>query len=121
MLTVAAGCMHQGRQLGGGGDDPFGGPAGSRPSQLRIEVNNMNFADARLYVIRNAGTRVSLGNVGGNQQESFTIEWLMVQDLRIEINLLAGPTCTTERIVAEPGDIIELQIQSVFSQSAFCR
>ena len=35
--------------------------------------------------------------------------------------MLAGPTCTTQPLDVQPGDILELQIQSMFNQSSFCR
>lgn len=125
MLVLAtAGCAQTGRPLGGGGSgggsDPFA-TSTERPNRIRIEVRNLNFQDARLYAIRGSGARRSLGSVGGKQDGSFTLEWNLNEDIRIEINLLAGPTCTTRRIQVQPGDILELQIASVFSQSSFCR
>lgn len=92
----------------------------NRSGSIQLLVENLNFADTRLFWIR-GGTRRSLGTVGGKQTETFTIRWNFSDPLRIEINLLAGPTCTTREIVADPGDILELQIASVFSQSSFCR
>lgn len=100
--------------------DPFGGSV-ARPTEIRLEVQNHNFQDARLYAIRDAGGRLSLGTVGGKQDATFSLDWNMVQELRIEINLLAGPTCTTETLHVYPGDILELQISAVFTQSSFCR
>lgn len=123
LVVATAGCLQTGRPLSGGGsrsDDPFG-TSTERPNRIRIDVRNLNFQDARLYVIRGGGARRSLGSVGGKQDETFTVDWNMNDDIRIEINLLAGPTCTTRRMQVQPGDILELQINSVFSQSSFCR
>lgn len=116
-LVALMGCSAQGRALG---DDPFASGSDDRPSRIRIEVMNLNFNDARLYAIRDGG-RITIGTVGGKQDGSFTLEWRYSQDLRIQIDLLAGPTCTTPRLQVEPGDILELQISSVFNQSSFCR
>ena len=122
MLTA---CATSGRPLGGGGaaagdaEDPFSSST-SRPSQIRIEVQNLNFQDARLYALRSSGTRVSLGSVGGKTDAVFDVDWQFNMDLRIEINLLAGPRCTTRPIQVQPGDILQLQIASVFSQSRAC-
>lgn len=99
-------------------DGPFSST--DRPNSVRIEVLNLNFQEARLYALRD-NERLSLGTVGGKQERTFTLPWNLHQDLRIEINLLAGPTCTTESLPVQPGDILELQISSVFSQSSFCR
>lgn len=116
LLSVAlAGCASGGA---GGSDSPFA--RGDRPNSVRIEVLNLNFQEARLYALRDH-ERVSLGTVGGKQERTFTLPWNLHQDLRIEINLLAGPTCTTEALPVQAGDILELQISSVFSQSSFCR
>lgn len=124
LALVTVGCAQTGRPLAGGGggvsDDPFS-TSTDRPNRIRIEVRNLNFADARLYAIRDGGARMSLGSVTGKTDASFTLDWRLNQDIRIEINLLAGPTCMTRRIQVQPGDILELQIASVFSQSSFCR
>ena len=116
LLAVTVACTTQGRRLD---SEPFT-TSTERPDSVLLEVQNLNFSDARLYAIRD-GQRLSLGRVGGKQDARFTIPWRFSQDLRIEINLLAGPTCVTERLTVDRGDILELQISSVFSQSAFCR
>lgn len=116
LLLGLTGCTTTGRQLGG---DPFSNSAG-RPSSVRIEVRNLNFADARLYIVGGARRR-SLGTVGGKQDASFTVSWDFNEDVRIEINLLAGPTCVTETLQVAPGEILELQIPSVFGQYSSCR
>jgi hypothetical protein len=116
LLLSAAACSSA--TGGGGGNDPFG--SGDRPDFVVVEVDNLNFSDARLYVIRD-GQRLSLGTVGGKQTDSFRVDWRLNQDMRIEINLLAGPTCTTDRLQVQQGDILELQIPSVFSSMSACR
>ncbi len=87
---------------------------------IRIIVQNLNFADARLYALRR-GTRTSLGTVGGKQDHEFTLEWNVSEPLQIEINLMAGPKCTTEPLLADPGDLLELQIALDFSRTGVCR
>ncbi|MDA1102641.1 MAG: hypothetical protein O2956_03505 [Gemmatimonadetes bacterium] len=107
---------------GAGRPEPVREPftASGRPETIRIIVQNLNFADARLFAYRR-GARSSLGSVGGKQDGEFSLPWRFPEPLRIEINLLAGPTCSTEEILVDPGDILELQISSVFSSSSFCR
>jgi hypothetical protein len=116
ICLVFAGCAST---TSSSSDDPFSGSQ-ARPSSVRIIVQNMNFADARLYAVRR-GARTRLGTVGGNRDSDFTMRWGFSDVMRIEINLLAGPTCTTPEIMVDPGDVLELQIQQVFSQSSFCR
>jgi hypothetical protein len=116
LLVATAGCATS-RPLAS--SDPFATGDG-RASSVRIEVQNLNFTQARLYAIRD-GQRLNLGTVEGKQDDDFTMEWLFSHELRIEINMLAGPTCTTEPMVVDPGDILQLQISPVFSQSSFCR
>jgi hypothetical protein len=113
---VFAGCASTTSSSSG---DPFSGSS-TGPSNVRIIVQNMNFADARLYAVRR-GARTRLGTVGGNRDDEFTMRWGFSDVLRIEINLLAGPTCVTPEIMVDPGDVLELQIRQVFSQSSFCR
>jgi hypothetical protein len=116
LLTVAVACATQGQRLD---SEPFT-TSTERPDSVLLEVQNLNFSDARLYAIRD-GRRMTLGRVGGKQDARFTIPWRFSQELRIEINLLAGPTCVTERLQVDRGDILELQISGVFSQSTFCQ
>ena len=54
------------------------------------------------------------------QQAVLEIPWDFSKPLRIEIDLLAGPKCTTDTIEADPGDILDLRIESVLSRSAAC-
>jgi hypothetical protein len=91
----------------------------ARPTSVQILVNNRNFSDARLYTIRRGG-REFLGIVGGKQEGTFRVDWAFPDELEIEINLLAGPTCRTEKLPVDPGDILDLMIEPVFSQSSAC-
>jgi hypothetical protein len=115
LLLSMAGCA----AAGTGASDPFAG--GGREDTVLLRVRNINFADARLYTIRRGASRQLLGSVGGKQDAEFTLDWEFSEPLRIEINLLAGPTCTTEELIVDPGDVLDLQIESVFNQSRFCR
>lgn len=101
-----------------------GAPASSNESRareetIRIEVQNLNFTEARLYTVR-AGQRARLGIVGGKGTEEFETRWILSEPLRIEINLLAGPSCTTEEIHVDPGDVLELVIPAATTTS-WCR
>jgi hypothetical protein len=99
------------------GQDPF---AGGGAQEVRVSVRNSNFYDATLTAISDTGRR-RLGTVGGNQSAVFTMPWAFTSGLRIEIDLLAGPTCTTDFITVSPGEDVVLEIMSDFSNTPFCR
>lgn len=90
------------------------------PSSITLLVDNRNFSEVRLFVLRRGATR-SLGVLGGKAQGEFTIDWDMSDPIRIRIDVLAGPTCTTEELLADPGDTLELQIDQNFMHSRRCR
>ena len=100
------------------GSDPFSG--GGAAQEVRLRVRNSNFYDATLTAISDTGRR-RLGTVGGNQTAVFTMPWSFTSGLRIEIDLLAGPTCTTDLITVSPGEDVQLEIMSEFSNTPFCR
>jgi hypothetical protein len=115
-LVVIAACSRPGRLVER--EPPFTrGPIAEET--LRIHVQNDNFMDARLHAI-GLGGRHMLGVVGGKQQAVLAIPWDFGGPLRIEINLLVGPTCTTRAIDADPGDTFDVRIEPVFSASAAC-
>lgn len=90
------------------------------PTSITLLVDNRNFTDARLYVLRR-GARTTLGVIGGKSQAEYEIDWDISDPIRIEIDLLAGPTCTTEELRADPGDVLELQIEQDFMHTRGCR
>jgi hypothetical protein len=99
-------------------EDPFA--PGDR-NEFRIFVQNDNFYDARISAIASGGVRRQIGYVGGKTDGVFTVPWTFSNDLRVEIDLQAGPTCTTEVIQVDPGDELRLQILSAITDSDFCR
>ena len=117
LLLVMGGCGSRGRTIPG--SDPFQ-PAGSVAAEIRIRVRNSNFYDATLTAVGDMGRR-RLGTVGGNQTATFTTPWSFTGGLRVQIDLLAGPTCTTEMITVSPGDQVTIDIASDFSLTTYCR
>jgi hypothetical protein len=115
-LLALGACASMGQ---GSADDPFASP-GDR-NMFRIYVQNDNYYDARLYVLETGGARRSLGFVGGKTDQVFTVPWSFSNEVRIEINMVAGPTCTTEPLMVDPGDELRLQIMSAISSNDFCR
>lgn len=98
--------------------DPFDGPGGR--NEFRILVQNDNFYDARVYTLLD-GVRRLLGTVGGKTNGVFTMPLEFSQELRLEIDLLAGPTCVTQALTVDPGDTIQLQIMPEPLGADFCR
>lgn len=90
------------------------------PTSITLLVQNRNFSDARLFVLRRGAT-LPLGVVGGKEESEFEVAWDMSDPIRIRIEILAGPSCTTEEILADPGDVLELQIDQNFLHSRQCR
>ncbi len=115
-LTASA-CAGAGQRVA---QDPFVGGGGT-PTAVRIHVDNRNFSDARLYAVTDGGQRRLIGIVNGKREAAYTLPWTFPRDLRIEIDLLAGRTCSTAALMVDPGDVLELQILSDFSASSFCR
>lgn len=101
------------------GQDPFVEGGGTR-QDIRIRVRNNNFYDASLTAIGDTGRR-RLGTVGGNQSAVYTVPWSFTGGLRIEIDLLAGPSCTTDYVTVSPGEEVELEIMAAFDSMPYCR
>ena len=88
-------------------------------ARINIEVVNLNFQDATLYALW-TGQRRRLGIVTIGKDGRFMLPWPTSNELRIEIDLLAGINCTTESILAQPGDVIVVQIRSQMIPSLDC-
>jgi hypothetical protein len=112
LILAAAACGSTGRPIAG--SDPFANAGAGTPAEIRIRVRNSNFYDAALTAVGDTGRR-RLGTVGGNTTAVFTTPWTFTGGLSIQIDLLAGPTCTTQPITVSPGDTVELEIPPDFS------
>ena len=88
-------------------------------NQVKVVVENRNFSDARLFAVT-IGKRIGLGVVGGKDAATFTIPWAYPEPLQIEIDLFTGPRCTTRAIETDPGDTLDLQIESTFDRTRGC-
>jgi hypothetical protein len=108
------GCSHQGPSSGSGFRPDPGSDA------IRIYVTNRNFMDATVWAMT-TGTRRKLGTITGKRDEVFTLPWDFATDLWLEIDMLAGGRCTTERLPVDPGDDIEVIIDVDMSGSPLCR
>lgn len=111
-MTVA-GCMGPSNV-----SNPFTqGGAGS--GTIRIVVQNHNFHQATVKALGRAQRRI--GIVAGNSRKTFRIAWPTVDNLILEIDLLAGSTFRTNSISLEPGESATLYIQQVISLSTLVR
>jgi len=117
-LAVASAACGGGGPFAGQAPDPFAGQATAQ--EIRLRVRNLNFYDATLTALSDTGRR-RLGTVGGNQTVVFTVPWPAPGPLRVEIDLLAGPQCTTDDILVSAGEQIDLEIMSDLSLMPYCR
>lgn len=117
-LTLAAAACATGNPLQS--DGPFDAAGGER-ELVTIDVLNNNFGDVTLWALRSDAERIRLGNVTGKTDARFSIPWRFSEPMRIEIDMVAGPRCVTENITVDPGDVLQLEIQPVFQQTAGCR
>ena len=88
--------------------------------QVRIEVENRNFNDVTVWAIAQGGQRTRLGTVRGKSDSVFTMPWEFSLPLRLELDLVAGPRCTTEELPVDPGDSLLLQVQPDFLATRAC-
>lgn len=113
MVALSAGAALAGCATGGGGGSgSFGGE--ERSNEVKVFISNLAFMDATVYSITNGGRR-RLGQVTGKQDAVFTFPLSFPSEMYLEIDLLAGPRCETERFTVDPGDHLELIIQNDYA------
>ena len=104
---AALGIVVAGFACGGArGRGPFIAQADAR---INIEVLNRAYQDVTLHAIW-PGRRVRLGTVSGLTDANYVLPWSVSEFLRIEMDMLAGENCILRPIIADPGDIILLEI-----------
>jgi hypothetical protein len=117
MAVLCSAACATGRTLA---PSPFDETA-SVASSFRVNVENQNSLDARIYVLGDGANPRRVGDVPGNGgTRSFEVPWNFAGDLSFRIDLVAGPSCLTYPVPVGPGDVIGLQIVVDFS-SAYCR
>ena len=99
-------------------NDPFEAGIEGR-NEILVHIINSNFYDARIYVL-SGGIRRQLGTVTGKTDRTFRMDWTFSQDLRLVLDLLAGPTCTTRSLPVDPGDMLQMQIMPMFTDTEGC-
>jgi hypothetical protein len=79
--------------------------------EVTLYVTNLSFSEATIYGVT-TGTRHVLGRVIGKKEAVFTMPLPFPTLMHLEIDLLAGPYCYTDRLTVDPGDELELIIQN---------
>ncbi len=111
-MTVA-GCLWQGHV-----SNPFeegGGGSGT----IKLIVQNHNYNQATIKALGRSQRKI--GVVSGNSKRTFDLFWPTVDQLVLEIDLLAGTRFRTNSISLEPGESATLYIQQVTSMSTLVR
>ena len=88
--------------------EPFSGNPGRGTAQ--IFVTNLNFMEATVYGVT-TGARRKLGIVPGKGEAVLTLPITFPTEIHMEIDIMAGPYCYTDRLTVDPGDEFELIIQ----------
>ena len=109
-LAVAAALVLVAGACGGGSArNPFDADKGVAATQIRIRVENRNFSDVRIYAVANSGEH-PLGVVGGNQTETFRLDWRQLATLYFRLDFLAGQSVNTHSVNVSPGNQVEMEI-----------
>ena len=84
-----------------------GGPSSG---VARVFVTNLNFMEATVYGVT-TGHRLKLGIVPGKGEQVMTMPIGFPTELHLEVDLMAGPYCFTDRLTVDAGDEFDLVIQ----------
>jgi hypothetical protein len=104
----------------------FGGITGSDPFQsqserrLSVRVENLNGDDMAVRALA-AGRRVELGRVQALSVRQFSIPWARRQDVRFQIEPIAGRSHTTQSVPVGPGEFVSLLITEPITRSQLRR
>jgi hypothetical protein len=103
----------------GGSSSPFV-EEGQAPRRLEIRVDNIAFNDATLYAVTRS-RRQRLGIVQAKSNGRFVIEWPTLQDIQIEIDLLASQSFLSDVLSVAPGEYLEIQVQEPVNTTVISR
>ncbi len=109
ILALAATAFLAGCAAGGAGSEAFS--ERQTENEIKVFVTNLAFTDATIYGVTFGGRR-RLGRITGKQEAVFTMPLRAPTEMYLEIDIFAGPTCTTERLTVDPGDHLELIIRN---------
>lgn len=83
---------------------------------MGIEVDNISFNDATVFVLTPT-RRIRLGVVQGKRSRTFDIPSTALQDVEIEVDLLAGERFRSPSFAVAPGQTLLVQIREPVSGS----
>jgi hypothetical protein len=101
-LVVGTGCSTVTR-------NPFSGSRSGDAEQIRIRIENQNFNDATVHVLR-GGERIRLGVATGKADKDFRVRWNFTLPIEFEIHLVGGGGCRVRTMTVDPGDRIWVRI-----------
>jgi hypothetical protein len=110
LMAAAAVALLVGCAGGGSASNPFQQPS-QREQEVKIFVLNLAFMDATVWSVTNGGRR-RLGQVTGKRETVFTVPLTHTVEMYLEVDILAGPRCFTERLFVDPGDHLELELNT---------
>ena len=102
-ILVLAACSSGNPSRRGYAGNPMGDSA-------RIFVTNLNFMEVTVYGVT-TGSRRKLGIVPGKGEAVLTMPISFPTEIHLEIDLMAGPYCYTDRLTVDAGDEFELFVQ----------
>lgn len=84
--------------------------------RVAIEVDNISFNDATVFIVT-PSRRTRLGVVQGKGSQAFSIPSTTLQDIEIEIDLLAGERFRSPIFAVAPGQTLLVQVRDPVSGS----
>ena len=115
--TLAVALLTVGCGGGGGTSAPPPNFSGGGSQFLTISIQNQQLDEARITLWIN-GVRTRLGDVRGNQTETFQVPMRGRDPVRMQFDLTLGARCVTRDIVMGPGEVIEVIIPVNLSMMA---
>ncbi|CAN5821856.1 hypothetical protein BH23GEM11_BH23GEM11_16510 [soil metagenome] len=116
-ITAFSGCAALGGSSSQG--DPFARGA-SAGDQLVLRANNTLSEEVSIRVV-DGGRTQDLGSVPGRSTRQFTVQWSGSSRLAFQLEPFSGRRHTLPTIAVEPGDLLELVIQSPVERSVIRR
>jgi len=116
LTLLAVGC-------GGGSAGPTPAPAfdGDLSQVLTIEIRNERLDAASIFLFIE-GSRQRLGDVRGNQTQTFHVPLERASQITMTFNITLGPSCVTRSVVLRPGEEIRVRIPvNLNTMQAVCR
>jgi len=100
---------------------PTENPFAERKPHAELVVQNNNWLDAHVYLVRRGSMRTSLGFVTALGKREFELpSWatLLGNDVQILVHLIGGVSYLTPVVNVYPGDVVELVVQNNLALSS---